>query len=242
MLRQLYGPKQLSQVIRPRDVKRWNLWEHDGERDDKLCELVDRMRDASYEISPLKVREIGGNSVCEPSCPEDYVALRVVDHYLRRIYKVRQSDRSRIVRELKVILEDSSDLELHKLDIRSFYESIKCDELIEQIRTDMILGFRGIRVLETLFERARDAGIVGLPRGIGVCATLAELFGRRIDRYVSNMEGVYYAARYVDDIIIVAERRLWGQVFILGVFPASAVRFVEHFRPTKSATSLSLYL
>ena len=207
MLRQLYGPKQLSNAIRPRDVKRWNLWESNRDRGEQLCELAARIADASFGISPLKIREVRGNAVCEPSCPEDFVALRVVDHYLRRIYKVRQSDRSRIVRELKVILEDSSDLELRKLDIRAFYESISCDELINQIRSDMILGYKGIRMLETLVERAQEAGVVGLPRGIGVCATLAELVGRRIDRYVSNIEGVYYAARYVDDIILVTERR-----------------------------------
>jgi len=212
MLRQLYGPKQLAKVIRPKDVRRWNLWEHDRDRDEQLCVLAARIADSSYGISPLEVREIRGNAVCEPSCPEDFVALRVVDHYLRRIYKVRQSDRSRIVRELKVILKDSSDLELRKLDIRSFYESVSCDELINQIRSDMILGYKGIRILETLVERAREAGIAGLPRGIGVCATLSELVGRRIDRHIGNMEGVYYAARYVDDIILVTERRRSGAV------------------------------
>jgi len=130
-----------------------------------------------------------------------------VDHYLRRIYKVQQSDRSRIVRQLKVILEDSSDLELRKLDIRSFYESIDFDTLTAKIRGDMILGYKGIRILESLAEQAREAGCNGLPRGIGICATLAEIVGRTIDRHIRNMDGIYYAARYVDDIIIIAERR-----------------------------------
>lgn len=207
MLRQLYTPKQLAKVVRRQDVWRWNLWEANSDREGRLRDLSDIISAESFTISELRTRIAKGYVIYEPSQAEDCLSLRLVDHYLRRIYKVQQSDRSRIVRQLKVILEDSSDLELRKLDIRSFYESIDFDALTAKIRGDMILGYKGIRILESLAKQAREAGCAGLPRGIGVCATLAEIVGRDIDRHIRNMDGVYYAARYVDDIIIIAERR-----------------------------------
>jgi hypothetical protein len=207
MLRQLYTPEQLAKVVRRRDVWRWKLWESNFESEDKLHEISMAISEDSFSIAELQTRIANGYLICEPSRVADCLALRLVDHYLRRIYKVQQSDRSRIVRQLKVVLEDSSDLELRKLDIRSFYESIDLNALAAKIRGDMILGYKGIRILESLSTQAAKAGCQGLPRGIGVSATLAELVGRTIDRHIRNLEGVYYAARYVDDIIIIAERR-----------------------------------
>jgi len=207
MLRQLYTAKQLAKVVRRQDVWRWNLWEANSNRENRLRDLSDVISADSFTISELRRRIANGYAIYEPSRAEDCLSLRLVDHYLRRIYNVQQSDRSRIVRQLKVILEDSSDLELRKLDIRLFYKSIDFDALIAKIRGDMILGYKGIRIIESLAKQAREAGCNGLPRGIGVCPTLAEIVGRTIDRQIRNMDGVYYAARYVDDMIIISERR-----------------------------------
>ena len=170
-----------------------------------ISALAKEIAHPSFTLSPLRIRNVSGMTVCEPSTPEDLVALRATDHYLRRIYKVRQSDRNRIVRQLKIVLEDSSHLALRKLDIRTFYESIDCDAVLEDLKKDMILGFKGIRILESLFQRAEESGIAGLPRGICVSATLSERVGRDIDRHIRNTAGVYYAARYVDDIVLVTE-------------------------------------
>jgi len=209
MLRQLYTPEQLAKVVRRRDVWRWRLWESNSENGDKLHEIANVISEDSFSLSELQTRIANGYVICEPSRAADCLGLRLVDHYLRRIYKVQQSDRSRIVRQLKVVLEDSSDLELRKLDIRSFYESIDFNAITEKIRSDMILGYKGIKILESLATQAEKAGCQGLPRGIGVSATLAELVGRTIDRHIRNMEGVYYAARYVDDDASLAD--LWSQ-------------------------------
>lgn len=69
----------------------------------------------------------------------------------------------------------------------------------------MILGFKGIRILESLSARSELCGVPGLPRGICVSATLSEKAGRAIDHHARNMDGVYFSARYVDDIITLSE-------------------------------------
>ena len=174
MLKHLYTRDQLAKVVRRADVWRWDLWRSDLEQDVRLHEVSAAISEESYAIDALRTRILDGCVVCEPSRAEDSLSLRLVDHYLRRIYKVRQSDRSRIVRQLKVVLEDSSDLEIRKLDVRSFYESISLAALIQKIREDMILGYKGIRILESLANAAGEAGCTGLPRfGVRSCSLMS---------------------------------------------------------------------
>jgi len=42
----------------------------------------------------------------------------------------------------------------------------------------------------------------GIPRGVGVSPFLAELYMRKIDEEIRNIESVTFYGRYVDDIII----------------------------------------
>jgi len=44
---------------------------------------------------------------------------------------------------------------------------------------------------------------VGLPTGVGVSASLAELYMATVDKTLSRLDGVAYYARYVDDIVLV---------------------------------------
>ena len=42
----------------------------------------------------------------------------------------------------------------------------------------------------------------GMPRGLGVSATMSELYMKYFDLTIRRVEGVYYYARFVDDIIV----------------------------------------
>ncbi|NKC48016.1 hypothetical protein HED54_04565 [Ochrobactrum anthropi ATCC 49188] len=52
----------------------------------------------------------------------------------------------------------------------------------------------------------------GLPTGISLSATLSELYLRNFDRGIKALPWVRYFARYVDDIIIIAEPRTTAQL------------------------------
>jgi hypothetical protein len=49
-------------------------------------------------------------------------------------------------------------------------------------------------------------GIKGLPRGLAISPTLAELYLEPIDKYIKGEEGVIYATRYVDDFFILVDK------------------------------------
>jgi hypothetical protein len=57
-------------------------------------------------------------------------------------------------------------------------------------------------LLKSFLSESQKAGIVGLPRGIALSATLAEYVMREFDERVSTAGGVYFYSRFVDDILI----------------------------------------
>ena len=57
-------------------------------------------------------------------------------------------------------------------------------------------------VLKEWDKQLDSQGVTGLPRGMSLSATLSEIKIRVFDREVRRNSGIYYYARYVDDIIV----------------------------------------
>ena len=134
-----------------------------------------------------------------------FFALKQIQHNIRRLYKVKQANRHQIVCQLRELLGDKFPKYIVRTDISSFYESIPRKQLLEKLRDDPLLTLASKKIIRRiLFEySAIKGGDVGLPRGIGISAYLAELYMRGIDRTVRDYPGVLYYARYVDDIFII---------------------------------------
>ena len=131
----------------------------------------------------------------------------MTDYYIRRIYRVKQSDRSRIIREIRALIEDSGSLSIIREDVRSFYDSIPFDQIIQKVEGDLILCQKGVSLLQDLNRQLSQLGYQGLPRGIGVSATLSELYTEAVDKYMRSRSEVFYYARYVDDVFILTENQ-----------------------------------
>ncbi len=67
-------------------------------------------------------------------------------------------------------------------------------------------------LLREVFKNLIAQVPTGLPRGISVSATLSEILMRRIDQKIRQIDGVYFAARYVDDLIIFSTSKPAGIV------------------------------
>lgn len=134
-----------------------------------------------------------------------FFALKQIQHNIRRLYKVKQANRHQIVCQLRELLGDKFPKYIVRTDISSFYESIPRKQLLEKLREDPLLTLASKKIIRRiLFEYGAITGRdVGLPRGIGISAYLAELYMRDIDRAIRDYPGVLYYARYVDDIFII---------------------------------------
>ena len=140
---------------------------------------------------------------------ESKIVLRYLDKLVKRVYKVKQANRDRIIKQLISILKSTNEFYVIKLDISSFYESIDTVKLIQRLRDDGIISFQNVSYIESVINKTSGSG---LPRGIPFSASLSELYLRDLDKYLKINCKVSYFGRYVDDIIIISSEDIKMEV------------------------------
>lgn len=133
--------------------------------------------------------------------------LRHITSNIRRVTSVKQDDRSFIVRCISTLTSEGVPFRVYKFDIRSFYESVDVQTILNRLSADIAFSGQSVRALTSFFAQLAAAGIVGLPRGLSLSATLAEYLMRGFDQEISGWGGVWYYARFVDDILVITDGR-----------------------------------
>lgn len=203
MLKQVFNRKELSKILTASDIQKWNLLSLHGNLENIITNTVKYWDNHNLQLSPLYTGLVKRKTIFKPSRAEDDFAIRLVDRFIRRVYKVRQSDRGRIIRQLVSLLKDSGDYQIIRLDIKNCYESIKLKSLIEKIEDDLILAPKCIKLLKNINNNLiTNYNTDGLPRGLSISPTLAELYLEELDKKIAAHPNVIYSARYIDDIVI----------------------------------------
>lgn len=203
MLKQVFDREQLSKTLTSSDVWQWNLLSIFGDVETAIDHTIKYWKSRNITLSSLKTRTVKSKPVFIAAEMEDDFAIKLLDRFIRQIYKVRQSDRNRIIRQLITILKDSGNYHVLRLDIKDCYESIRLENLINKFEDELILAPECIKLLNNLRDDLhKNHGIYGLPRGLSVSSTLAELYLEALDKKLSTHPDVIYSARYVDDIIV----------------------------------------
>lgn len=156
-----------------------------------------------FKTVSLKRNTIGDKPIYRQASLAEALLTRQVSDSIRRITSVRQSDRNAIVKSLVRLCSEGISFNIVKMDIKSFYESVDVWEIIAALKADAAFSRQSVFVLESFFKSLARQQVTGLPRGIGLSATLAEYVMRDFDRKISGHLGVRYYSRYVDDSIAV---------------------------------------
>lgn len=130
------------------------------------------------------------------------LVLRKLHKNIKRIYTVQQSDRNTIVKQMKLLLAENVEMRIVRLDVHHFYEAIDRKRILSKLVDDARLSYHSLLLLESLFNDPAIASGNGLPRGLGVSSVLSELYMKYFDLEFKKIVGVYYYARFVDDIIV----------------------------------------
>ena len=89
-----------------------------------------------------------------------------------------------------------------RLDVRHFYDNIDSKNILNKLTDDARLSYQSIMLLQSIFSNRAIAAYSGLPKGLGISAVLSELYMKYFDLDFKKIEGVYFYARFVDDIIV----------------------------------------
>lgn len=159
----------------------------------------------------FEVGERNGKQTYELGNDEvQFYAIKQLQYNIRKTFKVKQSDRYKTLKQIKLILSDGLPKIIIRTDITSFYESIPQSELLHKIENDTLLTYQSkqfiisiLNEFESKRENSKDNPNMGVPRGVGISAYLSELYIKDVDRKIKSITNVSFYARYVDDIFIV---------------------------------------
>ncbi|MBL4258427.1 RNA-directed DNA polymerase [Vibrio fluvialis] len=134
--------------------------------------------------------------------PESILVNNLIINNISSKYRTKCVDRDVTIRLLISHIRDSYAFTVHRLDVKSFYESFDRRNIIYKLKSDAKLSRKTLSTLENLFQELDNFNVDGLPRGMGVSSTLSELMMNDFDAYLRSTKGVLFYCRFVDDIII----------------------------------------
>lgn len=202
MLNQSFEIKTLLRLTRRQEIIRFNLGREQSHYENSLSDIAERINSDSFTFSSLIINKHKEKTIFSVDSAEDYYAIKKIAHDLKRLYKVKFSGRDQITEQISAIFHDTSAYSIIKIDISSFFESINFKDTIERLKHDNLLSYRSINILEKL-SNLTISSHPGLPRGLGVSSILSEIYMESIDNAIKSIDGTYFYARYVDDMIIV---------------------------------------
>lgn len=143
--------------------------------------------------------------------PANFYAMKHLIKCIKKTYNLKHTNRDLASQQVQLLIKDNSPKIIIKTDIKKFYESINQQKIIEMIYDNQLLSPKSKKLIKSVlyqYNKLTDQvdkepeKRVGIPRGIGVSAYLAELYMRDIDKEIRRNNEVFYYVRYVDDIII----------------------------------------
>lgn len=207
MLTTDFSRRSLRSMIRWRDGNDGVLKERHF-REKYLEWLEKTIADNKFQFAKLKPMKVGSFVAYQPTALGDTLVLRKINSIIRNRYQTRQSDRNTIVQQTRSLLEENCPKYIYKIDIAKFYESIDRNVILNKLRSDNIISSTAQNLIAILFQHFSKYVKFGLPRGLSLSATLSELYLKELDKKIAEMDGVYYYARYVDDMIIFSSKKL----------------------------------
>jgi len=184
--------------------------EYEKRREEEIRGIAERIRERGTKLITLRKVNAKGKTGYTADNVETLLLSKVLMLELKRSYKQTPANRNVIIEELRALLDNPMPKTVIRADIYHFFESIPQERLIEKILEDSYLPPFSLKCLKTFFYRynefltAPKGEKAGIPRGLCISSYLAEIYMANFDRRISQLEGVYFYKRYVDDIILIA--------------------------------------
>lgn len=192
-----------------------------------MDEISQKVLKPTFKIELSKKDGPKGKPVfCIDAEPETFFVIKQLQRNINRIYGVKQANRHDLVCQVRDMLGGSFPFEVVRTDISSFYENIDRKKLLEKLDSDQLLSPASKKYIKQVLVSygAKSGTAVGVPRGVGISAYLAELYLRPVDSAIRAIPGLVLYCRFVDDIVAVFARPPAGNSLgsykdrIIGIF------------------------
>ncbi|TBU78701.1 antiviral reverse transcriptase Drt3a [Phytopseudomonas daroniae] len=131
------------------------------------------------------------------------MVLRRCNKNINKAYNITPKNRQSISRELPAYLRDGTKYKVYRLDIKSFFENIPANILLNIIDSSEKLSCQTKFIIRSHIEDFKKRYGSGIPRGVETSPSLSELLLSEYDKKVTSHDEVFYYSRFVDDILII---------------------------------------
>lgn len=195
-MNQIFSSKELLKFVKQTDIFEYGYSSQEL-LENELNEICSQINDREFK---LDIKYVHNYFLIDKLGHK--LVMRKLNDNIKRIYKDEQANRRIIISQIKILLQEKSPFWILKTDIKKFYESINIESIFSKLKDDAMLSFQSVNILSDLFNNELINSIKGLPRGMNISSILSEIYMRRFDKWIKSYPGVYYYARFVDDIII----------------------------------------
>lgn len=202
MLNQSFSESNIRK-IRYKTIKKFKgTQKYDDFFSEQYAIIENKVKNNDFDFSNIKVSEIKKKLSYQFTNAAEELMVKKVNDNIKRLFKVGQSDRHSIIKQIISLCKDTHPFSVIRIDIKDFYESTSLEGVINYIPSQGLLSRQSSSALKSFKAKMNEMNIEGLPRGICLSSTLSELAIRNFDKKVRKIENIYYYARFVDDIII----------------------------------------
>ncbi|MEQ5819953.1 antiviral reverse transcriptase Drt3a [Halomonas sp. SCS19] len=165
---------------------------------------IEKLQAKDFKISEVMTSKTAHGNIkhIDSSASHAIFAVRKANQNIKFTYKVKPANREKIVRQVIELLGSREPKAILRLDISKFYESIPVEKIATMILDDYRINYETKNVLLSLYEGKNNSEYSSLHRGLSLSSTMSEMFMESTDKKISIIDGVYYYARFVDDIIV----------------------------------------
>ena len=180
----------------------------------EISSMVALIRKGNTHIK-VKTQNINNRNTYILLDRDSMIISQIIKYELKKSYALLPANRDIIIEQLRGLLDNPMSKIIIRADVQHFFETIPQQPLLSKIKDDGFISRLTFKYLTKFFlccnEATNNTSKVGVPRGLPFSSYLAELYMRPIDDEISQMEGIYYYMRYVDDMIIIADPDAWSR-------------------------------
>lgn len=202
MFDQSFNIKTLSYHLKKSDFFKYKEIRNEDIKANVLRE-ADELAKTSLLAYKLRSNVLKGKAVFQLSGLPQELVFRKLNNNLEYCLRIKYSNRSDIVDNIKNILSEGNPYTVYRLDVKSFYESFDIKAVQDKINSELYLSNETKRILSNILNEHLASGYSGLPRGLATSAIISEYMMKNFDLFIKRKPGVFYHARFVDDIFIV---------------------------------------
>lgn len=198
-------------------MRRWHSQSHlkttSGDRPTTQVEWKDLLARVELAVardghgfSGLHWHNIRGKRALSTNLLEDALVIRKINDNIRRSYGIAEPNRASLVRTAMQAIRETAPKTIVRIDLKACFESIDRRSVLKRLRSDSWVSVQTMALIEGIFKQAskKFPGRMpdGIPRGLTISTSLAEIVLRDLDSKLRLLPGVYVILRYVDDLLI----------------------------------------